>query len=104
MENPVQYTGQVNPACLLEFGQGYEPPTPEDIKKIMNKHHLSSAKVADIVGVNGGRTVRKWTAAKTKVNPETGEEISVSNSAQMPYACWRLLLLYCYEVTLPGRC
>lgn len=82
-------------ATLLEFDQGWEPPTPEEVRLLIEyagrcagKDKLTGGEVAALTGVNP-RNVRKWTA------PEDS-----SNYVKIPYAPWRLLLLHTGVVPL----
>lgn len=67
------------------FDQGYSPPKPEEVLNVKKCYSLTGKQIADICGVHGSRTVRKWTAVMID-----GEKNK--NYQQIPYAAWRLLL------------
>lgn len=66
---------QIRPTCLVPFASGWTPPTAAEIHAVINKTGLSGSEVARLVGVSGGRTVRRW----------TGGEVDI------PYAVWAML-------------
>ena len=71
----------IRPEATLEYADpGYSRPSPADIKSALSAGGLSGAKAGRLLGVND-RTVRKWTGGEQK----------------MPYAAWRLLLMYVTE-------
>jgi hypothetical protein len=43
----------------------YIPPTPGDLEKLKQELELSSAQMADLFGVQGGRQWRKYTGGET---------------------------------------
>lgn len=66
----------------------YAPPTPDDIRALRDLLGWSQNDIAKMVGVTfnptkGSTTVRKWCSPAG--SPEHRE---------MPYAAWRLLLIY----------
>ncbi|AIS95354.1 hypothetical protein BTHA_2668 [Burkholderia thailandensis MSMB59] len=42
----------------------YDPPTPEDLEKLKHGLQFSSAQMADLFGVQGGRQWRKYTGGE----------------------------------------
>ena len=85
----------IRSSTLLSFDQGWEQPTPDEVRKLIEyagrcveKEKLTGKEVANITGVNP-RNVRKWSA------PE-----NTSNFVRIPYAAWRLLLLHAGIVEL----
>ena len=71
----------VRPEATLEYADpSYSRPLPTEIKSALSAARLSGAKAGRLLGVND-RTVRKWTGGEQK----------------MPYAAWRLLLMYVTE-------
>jgi len=69
--------GIKNSPSFLDFSsQEYEPPTPEEIKLVIDYMGLSSSELGKEIGTNDGRTIRRW---------KSGER-------EMQYAVWRLLL------------
>lgn len=86
IEERVSFTGQ--PCCLPFSHPNYEPPTPDQVSYLVKACGWSQREVALIAGVGhdpkkGSTTVRKWRAPADK--PE---------HRQIPYAAWRLLLIY----------
>lgn len=43
----------------------YTPPTPQDLERLKQELKLSSAQMADLFGVQGGRQWRKYTGGET---------------------------------------
>lgn len=43
----------------------YTPPTPQDLDRLKHELNLSSAAMADLFGVQGGRQWRKYTGGET---------------------------------------
>lgn len=60
----------------------YRPPTPDEIRAVMQQLGMTAEQLALLVGVKNGRAVRRWLA------PETAK-----SHAQIDYAVWRLMLL-----------
>lgn len=60
----------------------YRPPTPDEIRAVMQQLGMTAEQLALLVGVKNGRAVRRWLA------PETA-----NSHAQIDYAIWRLMLL-----------
>jgi hypothetical protein len=83
-----------NRPCALPFDHpDYRPPEPYEVAALTELVGWSQVRVANLVGVKsdpkkGSTTVRKW---KT----ERGDE-----RRQIPYAAWRLMLLYAGIVTV----
>ncbi|WP_069005357.1 hypothetical protein [Candidatus Thiodiazotropha endoloripes] len=81
--------------CTLPFNHpDYKPPEPYEVAALTGLAGWSQTRTADLVGVKsnpkkGSTTVRKWRTKKG--NPEY---------RQIPYANWRLMLLYAGVVTL----
>jgi hypothetical protein len=77
-----------NRPCALPFDHpDYQPPEPYEVAALTELVGWSQVRTANLVGVKsdpkkGSTTVRKW---KT----EHGDE-----RRQIPYAAWRLMLLY----------
>lgn len=67
----------------------YRQPTAADVRAVIDMLGLTADQVAALVGMKGGRAVRRWLApADSKTH------------AQIDYAAWRLLLI---EAGLVGR-
>jgi hypothetical protein len=79
---------EINPNSLLVFGDAlYEHPTPQDIEALQACTGWNKSDIAKRVGVSyskekGSTTVRKWLTDSEK------------ESRKIPYASWRLLLIY----------
>ncbi len=72
----------INPRALAEFGEiEYEHPSPTDVTIACARSGLSSASIGTLLGVDP-RNVRRWKSGQIK---------------RMPYAAWRLLLLFIEE-------
>jgi hypothetical protein len=97
-QKPVYDVGNVLPAtleafsnrsCSLPFSDpNYCPPTPEEVKQLIALAGWSQNGTAKLAGVawnkaKGSSTVRRWKAPADK-----------PDSKNIPYAAWRLLLLY----------
>ncbi len=97
-KSPIYNVGGVLPAtleafknrpCALHFNhQGYQPPTPQEVARLLELAGWSQNKTAQLVGVSwnpskGSSTVRKWKAPSDK-----------KDARPINYAAWRLLLLY----------
>lgn len=72
------------------YGTGWAQPTPEEVRALIvllgektGREKLSGSQVARLAGIKDARTVRKWTAP-----------IDAKNYTPIPYAVWRLLLVY----------
>lgn len=74
---------------LNKFDNGFEQPTPQEVRALIRYLGLTGSQVADFVGIKNNRTVRKW--QETKEEREDGE--INRNKNDIPYAAWRLLLL-----------
>ena len=80
----------VRNTTLLPYNQGFEQPTPEEIRSMIafagsvtDKDKITGSEFGNLVGVDP-RTIRKWVAP-----------IEAKNHTKIPYAAWRLLLIYC---------
>lgn len=74
---------------FLKYAEGWERPTPEEIRELIRYIGMSGSEVAAAVGIKSGRTVRKW--QETHEVTETGNENK--NKNEISYAAWRILLL-----------
>lgn len=86
----------IRPETMLPYGQGWESPTPDEVRELIvyagqvtGKDKLTGSEVARLTGIKDGRTIRKWTAPR-----------EAKNHTPIPYAAWRLLLLYAGLVDL----
>jgi hypothetical protein len=71
------------PFTLLPYeDRAYRPPTPSDVRAVIDTLGLTADRVAALVGMKDGRAVRRWLA------PEGSK-----THAQIDYAAWRLLLI-----------
>jgi hypothetical protein len=70
-------------ATLLAYNDpGYCPPTPADVRAVIDLLDLTADQVAALVGMKNGRAVRRWLAS-----------LDSKTHAQIDYAAWRLLLI-----------
>lgn len=65
------------PGLADAFGQDWQPPTGAEVRALLKVAQLTSSTAGRLVGVPGGK-VRKW----------------AGDDGSMPYAVWRLLLIY----------
>ncbi|MCU7845327.1 MAG: hypothetical protein KZQ93_15970 [Candidatus Thiodiazotropha sp. (ex Monitilora ramsayi)] len=85
-------------ACTLPFGNpDYRPPDPEEVAALTELMGWSQSVTARLVGVNydpkkGSTTVRKWKTSREK-----------KEHREIPYAAWRLMLLYAGVVALEDK-
>jgi len=81
--------------CSFVFSHPhYHPPTPEEIDALIKLCGWSQNETAKLVGVSynpkkGSSTIRKWRAKQTS-----------DDYREIPYASWRLLLIYAGVVTV----
>jgi hypothetical protein len=71
-----------NETLRMYADPGYLPPTPEEIRSVMQMLGKTAEQLALLVGVRNGRAVRRWLAPPT-----------AKSHAQIDYAIWRLMLL-----------
>jgi len=76
----------LNPACLLPFSLGWERPSAEDFRLVMQLAGFTESQAGQYVGVDP-RNIRKWKAAAP---PAT-------------YAGWCLLAYAAGLGMIPGR-
>ena len=84
-----------NRNCSLLFTDpSYEPPSPEDIDMLINLAGWSKKRASEIAGVvynpKGSSALYKWRTA-----------IGSTEHRKIPYAAWRLMLLYAGVVECP---
>ena len=85
-----RHTGSgLNPALQLAretlclyADPGYRPPSPEEVRAVIESLGMTAEELALLVGVKNGRAVRRWLAPPT-----------AKSHAQIDYAIWRLMLL-----------
>lgn len=71
----------IRPETLRPFSDGWEPPTPGEIRHVLAMSSLSGSAAARLVGISESRTVRRWTGGDSAI----------------PYAAWAIL---CYTAGL----
>lgn len=68
----------IRPECFRPAA-GWEQPTPEEVREILLRidppRGLSGADAAKLLGIHGGRQIRRWTGG----------------DAPIPYAAWAIL-------------
>lgn len=69
--------GLARPGLLDGFGPAWQPPTGAEVRELLKVAKLTSSTAGRLLGVPGGK-VRKW----------------AGDDGSMPYAVWRLLLIY----------
>lgn len=81
-------TLNISPETLNKPNNGWVRPTPLEVRALIvylgaqqGKEKLTGSEIANIVGADP-RSIRRWTAP-----------VDSSNSKNIPYAAWRLLLL-----------
>lgn len=62
--------------------RAYRPPSPSDVRAVIDMLGLTADQVAALVGMKDGRAVRRWLASEDS-----------KTHAQIDYAAWRLLLI-----------
>jgi hypothetical protein len=79
METPAIYGSDQTPIrseCLRPFDEGWEQPTPAEVRRILKAASLTGAEAARLLGISDGRTIRRWTGG----------------DAPIPYAAWAILV------------
>lgn len=71
-----------NETLLLFAHPDYRPPTPDEIRAVIQLLGMTAEQIARLVGVKDGRAVRRWLAPS-----------NAKTHAQIDYAIWRLMLL-----------
>ncbi|WP_445364881.1 hypothetical protein ACJJJB_00280 (plasmid) [Microbulbifer sp. ANSA001] len=77
-ESPIYGQGPARPAIYKRFGEGYERPTPAEVKAEVLRSGLTGAQCATLLGFRYSREVRKLTS---------GEKL-------ISYSVWRRLCEY----------
>lgn len=92
---PITLDAFKNRACSMPFKKaGYTPPTPQEVDRLIALAGWSQCYAASLIGIacnpkKGSSTIRKWRTA-----------VSHSTYKQIPYAAWRLMLLYAGVVSV----
>lgn len=73
----MQAAGLGRAGLIDAFGPGWQPPTGAEVRELLKVARLTSSTAGRLLGVPGGK-VRKW----------------AGDDGAMPYAVWRLLLIY----------
>lgn len=77
-----------NLPCARQYKDNYQPPTPSQVKALIDLSGLNRRQWSDLLGItysdkHGSTTLRKWTmSTKSK------------DYRQIPYSTWRLMLIY----------
>lgn len=82
-QNKIKATIRESKSFLSPTDPEYQSPTGEEIKMILALGDWNYAEAAKLVGVSNGENSRSTTIQKW-----------VSGTRRIPYAAWRLLLLY----------
>jgi DNA-binding transcriptional regulator YiaG len=76
MEERATYgANPIRPSTLRPFAEGWEQPTADEIRAILTKAGLSGSQAASLLGIESGRTVRRWTGGQSPI----------------PYTAWAIL-------------
>lgn len=81
METIPSYIVNFRPETLAKFGEGWVPPSTEELREAKRKSAKTGAQLANMLGVDG-RTIRKW----------------IGGERTIPYAAWRLWLYSIGEI------
>lgn len=71
----------MRPDVMLPFGEGWQQPTPGEVRELLSSQGWTGSQAAKIAGV-ATRTVRHWVAP-----------IEQNGARPIPYAAWRLFLI-----------
>ena len=85
-------TDSIRAECLIDYNDGWVPPTPAEVRYIVKKLGFSRSEFASFVGVASTTTARRWMAENTK-----GENSDIS------YSSWRLLVLELKRRNQPAK-
>lgn len=74
--------------CARRYIDGYEAPSPEQVKALLNLSGMNRREWAELLGItysekHGCTTLRKWTMKEGS-----------KDHRQVPYSTWRLMLIY----------
>ena len=65
----------VRPDCLLPADQGWQQPTPDEVRAILKAADMTGGRASKFLGLSNTRVIRRWTG---------GDD-------QIPYSAWALL-------------
>lgn len=72
--------GVIRPACFRSYDDGFEQPTPDEVRSLLDALEIKAEEAAKFSGVASARSFRRYLAP------------SDSKQARgIPYAQWRLL-------------
>lgn len=84
METRAIYGGaEIRPQTLRPFANDWAQPTPDEVREVLRRAGLSGSATAKLLGIQSGRTIRRWTSDHDQV--------------PIPYAAWAIL---CYQAGL----
>ncbi|MBK8972641.1 MAG: KorC repressor protein [Hahellaceae bacterium] len=66
---------RIRKSTLKPFVEGWETPTPEEVRNVMKMAGLTGKTASELVGLSNTRTVRRW----------------IGGDREIPYASWALL-------------
>lgn len=88
-EYRLETSNKVRITTLLKYDEGFEQPTPDEVRTLIRHLGMTGSQVGAFVGIKNNRTVRKWQDTK-----EISDDGGINrNKNDIPYAAWRLLLL-----------
>jgi hypothetical protein len=65
----------VRPDCLLPADQGWQQPTPDEVRAVLKAADMTGGSASKFLGLSNTRVIRRWTG---------GDD-------QIPYSAWALL-------------
>lgn len=77
METRATYgdAAEIRRECLMPFADGWQQPTPNEIRAVLKLAGLTGSEASKLLGVSDGRTVRRWTGG----------------DAPIPFSAWAIL-------------
>lgn len=76
MEERATYgASPIRPGTLRPYAEAWIQPNPDEIRAILTKAGLSGSQAAQLLGVESGRTIRRWTGGQSPI----------------PYTAWAML-------------
>lgn len=81
----------IRPETLVPFGDDWAQPTGAEVREMLKRCELKGSEAAALVGVSGGRTVRKWAAFDPVEVEKAKQEGRKTNMQRIPFAAWAIL-------------
>ena len=86
-DTPIYGQGPARPAIYQRHGEGFQPPSGDEIKAEIARAGLTGAQAAMLLGYKSSRQVRKLTSGEKNIS----------------YAMWRLLCIYSGSIEADTR-